>query len=901
MGGPENVELEIASREALRLATINPKLAQASAARAQAAATAAKEPAALSIAAHAAGVAAHQLGDVTGAVDHYRASIRAGRAAGSRILVAQARASLAGSLCVRGWPGKALKQIDLAIDDLDGVAAARAMTQRSAMLQLLGRADAALSDLRQAIPQLMRAGDADWATGALSNRSVLHISRRSFAAAEADLLVAKKLSNENGLHLWAAYVEQNLGALHSSKGEIVAALRHLESAEQQFRGLGKETGSLFVDRGQLLLFARLLDEARAAADGAVRVHRSDQDRLETPNALLLLSTVALVQGDITVAQESAEQAARAFRRLGNRGGVALARYARLQTRYASEPQSVSASDARRCADELSRVGWTVPALEARVLAGLIGLERGHVDEARNDLRLASRVRFTGPADVRVRGWLAEAMLRYAEGRRRSAGIAVNAGFRILDNNQAALGAAELRAHITMHRGSLSKLGLRMALEVGNARRVLTFVERGRASALLFPTPRPPDDPVLSRTLADLRITMKEIDECRQAGRSAASLVQHQVRLERIIERKSREMAAQPGSPRRLSTGAVELAIALKDSALIEYIELDDRLHAVTLVSGRASLHHLGPAGPVRECLPLLPFALRRLANPRSTARTKSAATAVLNRIQRTLNAVLFAPIAGHIGDRPVVVVPSVSLQGIPWPVIPACAGRSISVVPSATLWLGAASRLAPPAGKVVVAAGPGLPGARDEALAIAEIYRDPVLLLDDEASAAALATAADGATVVHIAAHGRLRSDNPYFSSLLMADGPLTVYDLERIQHAPHHVVLAACETARHKTITVDEVLGLAAALLAQGASSLVAPVFNVGDDVVVPIMRAYHGELRSGRSPADALAASQEKAAAQDSAAWAAAVSFQSIGASGRRIYEDGSPSHTSGIDSHI
>ena len=226
---------------------------------------------------------------------------------------------------------------------------------------------------------------------------------------------------------------------------------------------------------------------------------------------------------------------------------------------------------------------------------------------------------------------------------------------------------------------------------------------------------------------------------------------------------------------------------------------------------------------------------------------------------------LFSPLAREVGDRPVVIVPSVSLQGVPWPVIPACAGRSISVVPSATLWLGATARSAPHAGKVVVAAGPGLPGGREEAIAIADIYPDAVRLLDGDAGAASLAAAADGAALVHIAAHGRLRSDNPYFSSLLMADGPLTVYDLERIKHAPHHVVLAACETARSKTITVDEVLGLAAALLVQGTSSLVAPVLNVGDEAVVPIMRAYHGELRSGRSPAEALAECQEKAAAQD------------------------------------
>ena len=39
--------------------------------------------------------------------------------------------------------------------------------------------------------------------------------------------------------------------------------------------------------------------------------------------------------------------------------------------------------------------------------------------------------------------------------------------------------------------------------------------------------------------------------------------------------------------------------------------------------------------------------------------------------------------------------------------------------------------------------------------------------------------------VAHLAAHGRFRADNPLFSSIDLADGPLTVYDLESLEEAP--------------------------------------------------------------------------------------------------------------------
>jgi hypothetical protein len=45
--------------------------------------------------------------------------------------------------------------------------------------------------------------------------------------------------------------------------------------------------------------------------------------------------------------------------------------------------------------------------------------------------------------------------------------------------------------------------------------------------------------------------------------------------------------------------------------------------------------------------------------------------------------------------------------------------------------------------------------------------------------------AIDGAWLVHMAAHGTFRADSPLFSAIELDDGPLTVYDLERLRRAP--------------------------------------------------------------------------------------------------------------------
>ena len=113
--------------------------------------------------------------------------------------------------------------------------------------------------------------------------------------------------------------------------------------------------------------------------------------------------------------------------------------------------------------------------------------------------------------------------------------------------------------------------------------------------------------------------------------------------------------------------------------------------------------------------------------------------------------------------------------------------------------------------------------------------------------------------MAHVAAHGRLRADNPLFSSLLLADGPLWVYDVQRLPRVPPLVVLASCDSARSKVSSGDELLGLAACFLALGTGTLIAPVVPLADDDAAPLMIALHEQLRAGTTPAQALARLQQ------------------------------------------
>ena len=858
------------AQTALTLATVDPERAIVASARAEAAARDAQDWAAVSVACRARGVADVQLRHLDSAVAQLRAAIAAARRAGDPELAGEARMSLGPALLLRGQPTQGLSAVKQAIGELQGLPAARARVQRSAMLELLGRLDESLADLRSALPVLRRAGDAEWEVRALSNRSSVYAARRQFRLAEADLIRTWELCDQQGLGLAAAYAEQNLGCVKAARGDVPAALDWLARAGERYAALGVEVGSLRVDRATTLLGVRLLDEARGAAEEAVAILQAQHRVVEVPEAQLILSTVALLQGDNDVAFEAASAATIGFRKLGRLEWLPLARFARLQAQLAPpqgldwgpvivDPPAVPAARIRTVADQLEQAGWTVPALEARVVAAMTALREGRQRAARRDLERAAAARRSGPAEVRARAWVAEALLREAEGSRGGAKRALRASVRIVDEHSLSLGAVELRAHVSMHRNAPAQVGLRLALEDHDVAAVHWWGERQRASAELGRSALPPVDPGLARLLEELRATMTEIAEARVAGRSTHTLVTQQTQLERSVRDFARR---HPWAGAR--TAAIpslgELAAELGRSCLVEYVDHGPDLAAVTMVDGRARLHRLGPSAEVRNILRHLPFAMRRMVQSVGDRRPETA-MAVVDNAAEVFERRLLTPIAKVFGDRPLLVVPTGWLQGLPWSLPPSCRGRPVTVAPSATLWQTARNRPRPRTGSVLAIAGPQLPGALTEAQAVAALYPGATLLTGAEASAARVGGMIGAVAICHLAAHGSVRPDNPLFSSLLLADGPFTVFDLEQVGATPRHVVLAACESGVSKVTPGQEILGLTATLLSRQTATVVAPVISIDDAETTSLMVGYHRRLRSGRVPAQALAETQQDA----------------------------------------
>jgi CHAT domain-containing protein len=156
-------------------------------------------------------------------------------------------------------------------------------------------------------------------------------------------------------------------------------------------------------------------------------------------------------------------------------------------------------------------------------------------------------------------------------------------------------------------------------------------------------------------------------------------------------------------------------------------------------------------------------------------------------------------------------------------------------------------------------AGPELEHADAEIAELARIHRAPTVLTGPASTAPNVLDVLAASDLAHVASHGAYRHDNPLFSTLRLADGPLTVFDLERCAELPRTIVLSACNVAMGTPLAGGALLGLASSLMVFGAGAVVAPLTPVSDQRAVPLMVRFHQQLLAGASPAAALAGLHE------------------------------------------
>jgi len=506
--------------------------------------------------------------------------------------------------------------------------------------------------------------------------------------------------------------------------------------------------------------------------------------------------------------------------------------------------------------------------QALMLAGRLAT-RVTPDAAPAYFRDAAAYRRHGASTTRALGWLATALDRRMQGDGRGVLRACGSGLQALDDYQATLGSTELRALVTVHGEELAALATQAALEGGDARRLLTWAERWRATALTLSPVTGTRGERPAADLAALRAHHRRLAEARAAGEPTEQLQRQSRQLERAVRQHRLQVAGAGERRGHFSVDRLLGALGDDGAALVELVEVDGDLHALLVHDGRVRRFRVGPVATAAHDLTYAHFTLRQAARGRPANVLEAG---------ETLQTALLGPVAAALGDGPVVVSPTSRFHAVPWGLLPALTQRPVTTAPSAGLWLRARAARAPRQAGTVLVIGPGLASGGAEVPVLARQLPDAVSLSGGDATVDDTLRALDGARLAHLAAHGHFRQDSPMFSSIVLDDGPLVVHDFERLRRAPHRVVLSACESGVMKPVGSGELLGLGSALLSLGTAGVVSSVAVVNDDATVEVMLALHAQLQAGAGLADALLVARQTSA-HDPTLAATAASFTAMG----------------------
>jgi CHAT domain-containing protein len=148
-------------------------------------------------------------------------------------------------------------------------------------------------------------------------------------------------------------------------------------------------------------------------------------------------------------------------------------------------------------------------------------------------------------------------------------------------------------------------------------------------------------------------------------------------------------------------------------------------------------------------------------------------------------------------------------------------------------------------------AWPQLPGARQEAQAVADLYGSAPVTGAAASEEAIRSRLGDGADVLHLATHGRFVAAAPLQSAVILSNGqaaaPLTAAAIFARPLPARLVVLSACETGVGRSTAGEDFLGLVRSFYLGGARAVLNSLWPIEDEGTRTFMQSFHAAARRG------------------------------------------------------
>lgn len=573
--------------------------------------------------------------------------------------------------------------------------------------------------------------------------------------------------------------------------------------------------------------------------------------------------------------------------LGNTAFVAAVDLCRARVERRLGDASAALASANQAGSALAGSGIVNWQLEARTLAAAARCDAGEPAPAEALFEaILAEAQAHGLTPVIFECLAGLGAARHALGRTGPARVAFERALASLETDRATLPGDELRRALGVELAGVHDRLIDLSLAAGDAPQLLADIERGSARALALGLA---DGQGGAADIAGADAS-QQMAVAREAWRRAlvagetdrlASLSRDVDALEQALTRgwRQRDLAAARSSPAAVDhfdPRSLQAALGPERALVLFRLHNDQLLSLVATAQGIE--HRVTPIGDLTDRIRALRLQIDAARGaPPALGRHAAQLRQRLLAHAQALYTQLWSPIEALVRGCPhVVVVPHGALCDLPFAALHD--GRSwlverqvLSQAPSAAIWTAAQARpqrreRRPRRAVVVGVAGSDLHHVTTELQTVADaLGPGAVVLRDDGATGQAFCEAAADAELLHLACHARFRADNPTFSYLRLADGPVPMHELARVRlSAAPLVVLSACETGASRVAPGDEAVGLVRAFALAGAREVVASLWAVDDAATTALMAGFYAGLRAGRSAAAALQAAQSAAAAR-------------------------------------
>jgi CHAT domain-containing protein len=748
-------------------------------------------------------------------------------------------------------------------------------------------ADAEAS-FRSAHDLLMPAQDEELKIAAQVALADALIWQRRFTQAACLYEAAIASAEANGLRAQQATAQLNYGVMEQLRGNYLRALQLLESARRLHAALDMpyQTATASQYLADAYLGLNMASEALSLYDKAIPLFEEEGMRYEQAWMLAHRGQALMRLEHDEDARRSLASARALFEQEENPACAAM-----VDVLWASLDAAQGNADAAlRRATQAEAALAQANALSWMLMAGWLRGEAAHLmgnaDAARTLLQKALADAQSQFAPDVVRRCVASlGLVASAQGDAALARAHFAHAVAMTETQRTTLPGEEFRTAFASDKLTPYFELVRLDLHEGNAWDALVNVERARARALLdmlhgqMPSRLQPQDETEGKLLARIEDLRAELNWCYTQLHERQDVSAHTrealAAMARECEAQLHEVTLQlqqHGSPSTsgeiLPLNLAQLQASLGDgTALVAYHVIDDELMAFVVTDkGVQAVQHLAQASAVEKAVSQVRFQMDALRH--GAASMAAHMPQLLRRSQhylRQLHDALLSQVLPLVGARRLVIVPHRALHYAPFGALfdgeaYAVEQREICTVPSAAVLQHCLSRphSAWKRAALFGASDERAPSVREEVRTLATLFAQARTVLDGEATLATLRECAPTADVLHLACHGVFRPDSPFFSTLRLGDGWMTVRDAYDLNLSCGLVTLSACETGVSAVAPGDELIGLARGFMAAGAPTMLVSLWRVDDTVTTGLMQRFYRALLAGSTPAAALRRAQ-------------------------------------------